>query len=182
MSLIRPELLAAARRGREVIVALILTGVGLWVASRGGYLLVPLGGGIAGLGLGWVLVSLRRMRFQQVGEAPGIVRVTEAQIAYMGPRVGGFVGLPDLAEVRLMTLRGRRAWKLRQGDGQQLYIPVEADGAEALFDAFASLPGMDTAALVAALGSEAPSDSKVVALDGVDRLIWSRKGAGVVVR
>jgi hypothetical protein len=96
--------------------------------------------------------------------------------------VGGFVGLPDLSEVRLMTLRGRRAWKLRQADGQQLYIPVEADGAEALFDAFASLPGMDTAALVAALGTEAPSDSKVVALDGVDRLIWARKGAGVVVR
>ena len=182
MSLIRPELLAAAHRGREVIVAAVVTGFGAWVGSYGGYLLLPLGLVIAALGFSWLVVSLRRMRFRQAGEAPGIVRVTEAQIAYMGPRVGGFVGLPDLAEVRLMTLRGRRAWKLRQGDGQQLYIPVEADGAEALFDAFASLPGMDTAALVAALGSEVPSDSKVVALDGVDRLIWSRKGAGVVVR
>ena len=63
-----------------------------------------------------------------------------------------------------------------------LHVPVEADGAEALFDAFATLPGMDTAALVAALGGKAPSDGKVIVLDGVDRLIWSRKGAGVVVR
>lgn len=182
MSLVRPELMAAAQRGREVIAALVVTVFGGWVASKGGYLLLPLGGLIVFLGAGWAVLSFRRLRFRQDGDAPGIVRVTEAQIAYMGPRVGGFVGLPDLAEVRLLTLRGRRIWKLRQGDGATLHIPVEADGAEALFDAFAALPGMDTAALVAALGSEAPSDSKVVALDGVDRLIWSRKGAGVVVR
>lgn len=182
MSLIRPELLAAAHRGREVIAALALSAFGAWVAWQGGYLLLPLGLALLALGLGWAVLSARRLRFQQDGEAPGIVHVTEAQIAYMGPRVGGFVGLPDLTEVRLLTLRGRRAWKLRQADGQQLYIPVEAQGSEALFDAFASLPGMDSAALVAALGSQAPTGGTVIALDGVDRLIWSRKGAGVVVR
>jgi hypothetical protein len=182
MSLIRPELLAAAHRGREVIAALVVTGIGGWLALLGGYLFLPLGGMVLALGIGWLVLSIRRLRFHQDGEAPGIVRVAEAQIAYLGPRVGGFVGLPELAEVRLLTLRGRRIWKLRQADGQQLHIPVEAAGADALFDAFASLPGMDTAALVAALGSEAPSDSKVVALDGVDRLLWARKGAGVVVR
>jgi hypothetical protein len=41
---------------------------------------------------------------------------------------------------------------------------------------------MDTSALVAALGTEAPTDSKVVALNAADRLIWSRKGAGIVSR
>jgi hypothetical protein len=182
MSLIRPELLAAAHRGREIIAALALTAVGGWLATLGGYFFVPLGGLVLALGLGWALLSIRRLRFRQDGEAPGIVRVTEAQIAYMGPRVGGFVGLPELAEVRLLTYRGRRIWRLRQADGAMLHIPVEADGAEALFDAFATLPGLDTAALVAALGSEGPTDSKVIVLDGVDRLIWSRKGAGVVVR
>jgi hypothetical protein len=182
MPLIRPELLAAAHRTREVIAALALTAGGVWVALLGGYFFLPLGGILLALGAGWVVLSVRRLRFQQQGDAPGLVRVTEALIAYMGPRVGGFVGLPELAEVRLLTLRGRRIWKLRQGDGATLHIPVEADGAEALFDAFASLPGMDTAALVAALGSEVPSDSKVIALASADRLIWSRKGAGVVVR
>ena len=181
MSLIRPELLAAAHRGREVIAALALTAVGTWTAWQGGYLLVPLGLALGTLGIGWTVLALRRLRFRQDGEAPGLVRVTEAQIAYFGPRVGGFVGLPDLAEIRLLTLRGRRIWKLKQGDGQLLHIPVESDGAEALFDAFAALPGIDMAALVAALGSDAPaSDSRVIALNEVDRLLWTRKGAGVI--
>lgn len=182
MTFIRPELLATLHRLREVIAALALAALGLWTAAHGGYLLTPFGLALTALGLAWALTALRRLRFQQDGEAPGLVRVTEAQIAYYGPRVGGFVGLPDLVEVRLLTLRGRRIWKLRQGDGQLLHIPVEASGAEALFDAFASLPGMDTAALVAVLGGDALSHSKVVALAEVDRLVWSRKGAGVVVR
>ncbi|MDP3195493.1 hypothetical protein [Tabrizicola sp.] len=183
MSLIRPELLAAAHRWREVIAAFALALFGAWTASKGGYLLTPLGLALLAMGAGWALTAFRRLRFQQDGEAPGIVRVTEAQIAYFGPRVGGFVGLPELAEIRLLTLRGRRIWKLKQGDGQLLHIPVESDGAEALFDAFATLPGIDMATLVAALGADAaPSDSRVIALAEVDRLIWARKGPAVVVR
>jgi hypothetical protein len=183
MTLIRPELLAALHRNRELLAALALAGSGVWTASFGGYFLTPLGFALLALGGAWALTTWRRLRFQQAGEAPGIVRVTEAQIAYYGPRVGGFVGLPDLSEVRLLTLRGRRIWKLKQGDGQLLHIPVESDGAEDLFDAFATLPGIDMAALVAALGSDAPpSGARVIALAEVDRLIWARKGEGVVVR
>ena len=181
MSFIRPELLTAAHRWREVIAGGAVAAFGVWTATRGGYFLTPLGLALAALGTGWALTAWRRLRFQQHGEAPGIVRVTEAQIAYYGPRIGGFVGLPDLSEIRLLTLRGRRIWKLKQGDGQLLHIPVESHGTEALFDAFATLPGIDMAALVAALGSEAPpSDSRVIALAEVDRLIWTRKGAGIV--
>lgn len=183
MSFIRPELLQSAHRWREVIAGGLVAALGLWTATRGGYLLTPLGLALLALGAAWALTAFRRLRFQQDGEAPGIVRVTEAQIAYFGPRVGGFIGLPDLSEIRLLTLRGRRIWKLKQGDGQLLHIPVEADGAEALFDAFATLPGIDMAALVAALGSDAaPSGSRVIALAEVDRLLWARQGAGVVVR
>jgi hypothetical protein len=181
MSFIRPELSAATWRWREVLAGAALTVFGAWTALQGGYLLTPLGIALAALGALWALTAWRRLRFQQEGEAPGILRVTEAQIAYYGPRVGGFIALPDLAEIRLLTLRGRRIWKLKQGDGQVLHIPVESDGAEALFDAFASLPGIDMATVVAALGADAPpSDSRVIALAEVDRLIWSRKGAGVV--
>lgn len=183
MSFIRPEVLAVAHRWREVIAGAALAVLGTWTATRGGFLLTPLGLALLAVGVALALTAWRRLRFQQEGEAPGIVRVTEAQIAYYGPRVGGFVGLPDLSEIRLLTLRGRRIWKLKQVDGQLLHIPVESDGAESLFDAFATLPGIDMAALVAALGSEAPaSDARVVALNEADRLIWARKGAGVVVR
>ena len=181
--MIRPELWAGLLRWREVIAALGFALFGLWTAWQGGYLLTPLGLAFLALGAGWALTSWRRLRFRQPGEAPGILRVTEAQIAYMGPRTGGFIGLPDLIEIRLLTLRGRRIWKLKQADGRLLHIPVESDGADALFDAFAALPGMDTAALVAALGSDGPaSDSRVIALAEVDRLIWARTGRGVVVR
>ncbi|MFO1202418.1 MAG: hypothetical protein U1E58_07245 [Tabrizicola sp.] len=181
MSFIRPELTDAAWRWREVLAGLAVAAFGAWTALQGGYFLTPIGLALLAIGAGWALTAWRRLRFLQDGEAPGIVRVTEAQIAYYGPRVGGFVGLPDLAEIRLLTLRGRRIWKLRQGDGQTLHIPVEAQGAETLFDAFAALPGIDMAALVAALGSDAPaSDARVIALAEVDRLIWTRKGAGIV--
>jgi len=182
MSFIRPELAEALSRNREVIAAAAVVALGLWLLAFGsGYLVPVVGLALMAIGLGWEIQALRRLKFQQDGEAPGIVRVTEAQIAYYGPRIGGFVGLPDLAEIRLLTLRGRRIWKLKQGDGQLLHIPVESDGAEALFDAFAALPGMDTAALVAALGSDAPaSDARVIALAEFDRLIWVRKGAGIV--
>ena len=181
MSFIRPELSAALWRWREVGAGAALAALGAWTATRGGYLLVPLGLALMALGVGWTLTAWRRLRFRQEGEAPGILRVTEAQIAYYGPRVGGFVGLPDLSEIRLLTLRGRRIWKLKQADGQLLHIPVEAEGAEALFDAFATLPGIDMAALVAALGTDAPaSDARVIAFAEVDRLIWARPGQGIL--
>ena len=182
MSFLRPEVTEGLTRWREVIAAGALVALGLWFAVQMGYVLPVLGLILIVVGLGWGATALRRLRFHQPGDAPGIVRVTEAQIAYMGPRIGGFVGLPDLTELRLLTHRGRRVWKLRAATGEVLHIPVEADGADALFDAFAGLPGMDMAALVAALGTEAPTDSKVVALNSADRLIWARKGGGIVSR
>ncbi len=182
MSFVRPELVEAAHRWREVIAAGATLAAGLWCLSRPGFALPAIGLVLIIVGLGWAALALRRLRFRQDGEAPGIVRVTEAQIAYLGPRVGGFIGLPDLSELRLLSYRGRRVWKLRSASGEALHIPVEAQGAEALFDAFAALPGMDTAALVAALGTDAPTDTKVVALDRADRVIWTRKGTGIVSR
>jgi hypothetical protein len=182
MSFVRPEITEGLTRWREVILAGGVAALGLWCALQPGYVLPALGLVLVVAGLGWGAVALRRLRFRQSGEAPGIVRVTEAQIAYMGPRIGGFVGLPDLSEIRLLSYRGRRVWKLRAANGEALHIPVEADGADALFDAFAGLPGMDMAALVAALGTETPTDSKVVALNSADRLIWARKGSGIMSR
>lgn len=182
MSFVRPEIAEGLSRWREVIAAGAITALGLWFALQPGYVLPALGLALIVPGLGWGAVAIRRQRFHQTGEAPGVVRVTEAQVAYMGPRIGGFIGLPDLAEIRLLTYGGRRVWKLRGTTGEALHIPVEAEGADALFDAFAGLPGIDMAALIAALGSEVPSDSKVVALNSADRLIWARKGTGIVNR
>ena len=151
MSGVRPEVYAGLVRGREAIAALGVLALGTWLMWLGGYFLVPLGLSVAVFGATWGLQALRRLRFQQTGDAPGVVEVDEAQIGYLGPGVGGFVGLPDLIELRLISLQGRRMWRLKQADGQALLVPVDAVGAERLFDAFASLPGMDTLALVSAL-------------------------------
>ncbi|OHC52100.1 MAG: hypothetical protein A3D16_08360 [Rhodobacterales bacterium RIFCSPHIGHO2_02_FULL_62_130] len=184
MSLIRPEVTALITRASEVIWATVMTGFGLWLIWLGGYLLMPLGAGVAALGLGWGIMALRRMRFAQTIAAPGMVEVDEGQVGYMGPTAGGFVSLPELTELRLITLRGRRVWRLKQADGQALLVPVDAEGAEGLFDAFTSLPGMDTAALVAALGGATGSGETLpTSHDTPDmQVIWRRQGAGVVAR
>lgn len=180
MTLIRPELADAIHRGREVIGAAFLGLFGLWLVWLGGWLLQGLGLLGMCLALGWGWQAWRRMRFVQAGDAPGMVEIVEGQISYFGPATGGAVGLPDLVEVRLLTLRGRKLWRLKQSDGQALLIPVESAGADALFDAFASLPGLDTGALVAALDDPVADGSTVVALATGNRLVWARAGRGVV--
>jgi hypothetical protein len=158
MPLIRSDIAHSLHRLREMIAAAAVMAFGAWLTSRGGYVYVPLGLGLLALGAGLGVIALRHLRFSTGGEAPGVVEVVEGQISYLGPHVGGMVSLPDLVELRLLTLRGRKLWRLKQSDGQALLIPVEATGADRLYDAFASLPGMDTAALVAAL-HPAPSST-----------------------
>ncbi|EKD59716.1 MAG: hypothetical protein ACD_54C01179G0003, partial [uncultured bacterium] len=74
--------------------------------------------------------------------------------------------------------------RLKQRDGQAILIPVDATGAERLFDAFASLPGMKTSDLVAALqpadatGQTLPQAANLPEM----RLIWRRAGKGVVAQ
>lgn len=182
MSLIRPEFTAGLIRWREVIAGALIIGLGLWLIALGGYLLTPLGAGVAALGLGWTLLAYRRIRFAQEVAAPGMVEVDEAQVGYLGPQGGGFVSIDDLQEIRLLTLRGRRVWRLKQLDGQALLIPVDAEGADRLFDAFAALPEMNTADLIAALSPEtAPPTTLPLRGDIPEmRLVWRRRGAGVV--
>lgn len=184
MSFIRPEVSALAYRAREAIASLIAIGIGFWFFSQSGYLLKPIGFVIIAISLGWFKLALRRMRFTQEVTAPGMVEIDEGQVGYLGPQVGGFASLEELLEIRLMTLQGRRMWRLKQRDGQVILIPVDAEGADKLFDAFSSLPGMDSAALVAALhpvsaqsgGQNLPQSTATAEM----RLIWHRKGAGVV--
>lgn len=177
--MIRPELQAALWHWREVGVGLVVVAVGLWLMALGGYLLVPLGGVVAAGGAALAVLAWRRRRFVSAGDAPGVVRVDEGQISYLGPQVGGFVSVRDLLEVRLIAMRGRRLWRLKQTDGQALLIPVEAAGAEALFDAFSALPGLSSGDLLAALAPPSGADSRAVMAGGENRLVWRRSGQGV---
>lgn len=126
------------------------------------------------------MAAERRRRFAGQGEAPGLVEVDEGRISYFAPAMGGSVSLSDLAEIRLLRLRGRTVWRLKQADGQALLIPADTAGGTALFDAFASLPGIDLDAVVGALEPPPATTGNVVPLAGETRIIWRRSGQGVV--
>lgn len=181
--MIREGARVALWRGREMIAAAAVAVFGLWVAAQGGWLLLPLGGLVAAFGAGLGVQAWRRLRFAQAAEAPGLVTVDEGQISYMGPQLGGFVSVPELVELRLITLRGRRLWRLRQADGQVLLVPVDAAGAEALFDVYAALPGMDMPGLLAALSPEGRGEGRGegggVVVGETMQVLWRRVGKGV---
>lgn len=176
MTLFRPEVLAALHRWREVIVAGAVAVSGMWLIVLGGLLLIPVGAAVLVLAAVIARMAWRRVRFMQPGTGPGLVEVDEGQVGYMGPAFGGYVALPDLAELRLLTLHGQRLWRLKQADGQVLLIPVAAAGAERLFDAFATLPGMDAEALVTALTPPAPPGGAALVAHGtvIGPVIWRR--------
>ncbi len=180
MAWIRPEVTELIWRGREVIWAGLVVVAGAWLISLGGLLLVPVGLAVGGIGLVLAIMAWRRMQFEQTTAAPGLVELDEAQVGYLGPEIGGFLSLEELVELRLLSLRGRRLWRLKQADGQALLIPVDAKGAERLFDAFANLPGMDSGALVAALDPNSLPAGPALTLAAQTRVIWRRAGRGLV--
>jgi hypothetical protein len=174
-TVIRPELREALVRWREPLVAGSVALVGLWFVWLGGYLLAPLGIATTLLALGWGVHAIRRVRFARDVTAPGLVEIDEGQIGYLAPERGGFVALRDLAEVRLIALGHDLHWRLKQADGQALLVPVSAAGADKLYDAFASLPGMDTQRLVGALDLATADRSGARSGDtGLGQVLWKR--------
>lgn len=178
--MIRPEAVALLYRWREVIFAALALLASVWVGTRGGPILGVLGLGGAALAVGWAVSGWRRLRFAQDIAAPGLVEVVEGEVRFFGPTLGGAISLADLTELRLITLRGRRIWRLKQRDGQALLIPVDAAGAEALYDAFTTLPGLDMTALLAALTPATTGPGLVSGQTPDMVVIWHRKGTGLV--
>lgn len=174
MAFIRPELRARLWLWREVIFCAGLAAAGLWALASGGFLLRIIGGLVVVLAAGLGVLAHRRLRFG-LGNAdgPGIVQVDEWRIRYFGPFYGGAVSLPALSRIEMRrTADGKRLWHLHHDDGPALVIPAAARDADRLFDAFAVLPGLNSAKLVQAGGS----------LTGDSVTIWQRPGAGDLTR
>ncbi|KGJ04753.1 hypothetical protein SAMN04487972_10844 [Paracoccus halophilus] len=157
--MIRPELAARLRPWAETGAALASAGFGLWLFSLGGWLFWPLGAILALGSVLWALDARRRMRFRHDSLGPGLVELDEGAIRYLSPNrlMGGEMPLPELAEIRLLRLNGRRHWRLKRLDGQALLVPADAAGAEMLAGAFATLPGIDMGRVSAALAGDAPA-------------------------
>lgn len=149
----RPEATAALWRWREVLVSVALALLGFWwIMGPGGLLALVgwalvLGGGALGL------VGVQRARFRGAGDGPGAVQVDEGQIAYFGPLTGGVVALNTLERLSLDATVHPAHWRLEAPDQAAVLIPVNAAGSDALFDAFATLPGLRTERMLSELRS-----------------------------
>ena len=162
----RPEASAAIARWREALIggAVALLGI-YWASGTGllkwiGFFLVFAGGAL-------VLAGIQRARFRMAGVGPGVVQVDERQVTYFGPLDGGAVAIGDIQTLTLDTSSVPPVWVLSQPGQGDLHIPVNAEGSDALFDAFAALPGIRTEHMLAQL--EQKPDHPVV--------IWSRPAA-----
>lgn len=152
MSPIRPEVAALFARWREVLGAVALGLAGLWVFGFGGYFFQAIGVGLVLVGASAVVVAVRRLRFHAEVAAPGLVQVDEGQITYLAPQDGGFVALSELTALDLVfDAQGGRLWRLTQMGLPAVTIPAAAQGADALFDSFVSLPGARPGHILAAL-------------------------------
>ena len=155
-------------RWAEVLIAL----AGIWLMLRGGWFFSMIGGITAALGLTLAVGARRRMAFRRDVDAPGMVDVVEGAIRYYGATsLGGEIALRDLTEIRLLRLKGKGYWRLRNQQAEALLIPVDAAGAVVLADAFAALPGMDMGGVSDALSHVADQ------VDAV-RVVWRRSGQG----
>ncbi|WP_297774077.1 hypothetical protein [uncultured Roseovarius sp.] len=149
MSFVRPEARAALWRWREVLIGAGLAMLGLWWVIRAVGLLHWLGYGVLGLAAAVVVIGLQRTRFRAGAGGPGVVRIDEGQVAYFGPLTGGVVAIRDLDALTLDPTGSPPHWVLSTTDTTDLHIPLNAEGAEALFDAFATLPGLRTEHMLA---------------------------------
>jgi hypothetical protein len=142
--LIRPEARDAIMRWREALAGLALALLGAWwvFGPRGLLTLPAIALLVAGGALIWI--GIQRGRFRGPGDGVGAVEVDEGRIYYLGPLTGGSVALREIERVTLLREPYPAHWRLDQPDRPPLLIPVNASGNDALFDAFASLPGLRT--------------------------------------
>ena len=151
MRVLRPEVALLLRHGREALAGVALTLLALWLGltSFGITRWVAVMLGLGGLALIWT--GVQRLRFGQGGGGPGIVQVDERRLVYWGPLTGGVMDMDSLARLDLDPGATPAHWILTSLRGERLEVPVNAQGAEALFDLFAVLPGFPTETMLQVL-------------------------------
>ncbi len=145
MSLIRPEVTQHLNRWRETLAgtAAALFGAYWMITELGARQIIGTALAIGGALL--LIAGIQRARFRKGSDGAGVVQVIEGQVTYFGPMDGGVIATEDLVRVELVPNGAKEpAWRITHRTGEPLLIPVDARGAEALFDVFAGLPGLDT--------------------------------------
>lgn len=162
--MIRQEAKEQLLRWREVLVggAAVLLGL-MWLVGQSKMLLLP-GMALLVAGAALIWLGIQRARFRAAGRGPGVVQVDEGQIIYFGPLSGGAVALQQLVQVVYDPGQLPAHWRLEQRSGLELLIPANAEGAEILYDAFATLPGLRMEQVLAAINMT----------DRVPKVVWRR--------
>lgn len=146
---LRPEARAFLWRWRDVWLGLAVVSFGLWWGLNSVGAVVWLGWLLTAAGGIWAAAGVQRGRFRQKGDGPGVVQIRERRLAYFGPLDGGVMDVNDLTLLELdPTAHPAPVWVLTGISGQRIAIPVNAAGAEALFDIFSALPDIKTGALL----------------------------------
>lgn len=144
MGFFRPEVRALLWQWREVLGGVAVALLGLWLVLGPGFLLAVPGYALLVAGAIFVWLGIQRARFRGADGGAGAVQVDEGQVTYFGPLTGGTVALREMDRLSLDRALFPAHWKLDQAGQAPLLIPVNAAGSEALFDAFATLPGLRT--------------------------------------
>ncbi|MEM9698117.1 MAG: hypothetical protein AAF943_04935 [Pseudomonadota bacterium] len=143
-------------RWREVLIGLALACGGIYVALGSGPLLAMLSYAVSAGGIILTWLGVQRGRFRGADGGAGVVQVDEGQVTYFGPLSGGAVALREMESLILDGTMHPAHWQLIQPGQDPLTIPVDAAGAEALFDAFTSLPGLKTERMLGSLQQTPP--------------------------
>jgi len=169
MSFIRPEAQQSLMRFREVLVGAALDLLGLFLILTGRGLAVWIGVALC-LGASiLILAGIQRARFRKGAGGAGVVKVVEGAVSYFGPFTGGVVSIREMNRLSLDPRRTPLHWVLEQTGHDPLLIPIDAEGAEALFDAFEGLKGINIQHMLRVMN--APPDLPVV--------IWHQEAKAV---
>ncbi|ALI55294.1 hypothetical protein [Celeribacter marinus] len=157
----RPEVRALIWQWREVLIALLVVALMAWWAasSFGVVRWVALVVTIAALFLAFAAVQ--RARFGRTEGGIGAVEFDEGVVSYFTATTGGQIEIAAMTSVMLLpAVRGPAHWQLDAPAQAPLLIPLDAFGAEKLFDVFVTLNGIETEKMLRQIKS-AP-DSPVV--------------------
>lgn len=165
MSFVRPEAMQSLARWREALFGTGAVALGAWWILGMGGLLYWIGYAVVLAGLALTAAGIQRARFRGANGGAGVVRVDEGQISYFGPLTGGAVARSEMTALMLDRSGKPAHWVLRQPGQPDLHIPINAEGSDDLFDAFAALPGLRTEYMLSQMS--ASGDQAVV--------IWQKR-------
>ncbi|WP_460275035.1 hypothetical protein [Celeribacter sp. ULVN23_4] len=141
----RPEIKALLYRWREVIVGLVIVALfASWALSSYGVMRwIALT--VTGIAVIFAIAAVQRARFAQGGGGFGAVEVDEGVVSFFSPLSGGQVEIEAITSVTLIPgNKGHAHWQIDAFGQPSLTIPLNAHGAEALFDVFVGLEGLET--------------------------------------